>query len=85
MIDWSSCPDVERDTDRVSARRIAVVVLSTISWPRIRIAVEHVASAINLASIGSYAPCNHGYRPSVINDKITLSLIITGAAQLVPR
>ena len=35
-------------------RRIAVVVLTTTSWPRIRVAVEHVASVVNSVSVGSY-------------------------------
>ncbi len=38
----------------LAARQIAVVVLSTTSWPRIRVVVEHVASAVNSASVGSY-------------------------------
>lgn len=37
------------------ARQIAVVVLSTTSWPRIRSVVESVSSAVNASSIGSYA------------------------------
>ena len=43
-----------RYQQNLAARRIAVVVLSTTSWPRIRVAVEHVASAVNSASAGSY-------------------------------
>ncbi len=43
-----------RYQQNLAARRIAVVVLSTTSWPRIRLVVEHVASAVNSASIGSY-------------------------------
>jgi hypothetical protein len=43
-----------RYQQNLAARRIAVVVLSTTSWPRIRLVAEHVASAINLASRGSY-------------------------------
>jgi hypothetical protein len=43
-----------RYQQNLAARRIAVVVLSTTSWPRIRAAVAHVASAINSASVGSY-------------------------------
>ncbi len=38
----------------LAARQIAVVVLTTTSWPRIRSDVESVSSAINPASIGSY-------------------------------
>ena len=36
------------------ARRIAIVVLSTTSWPRIRAVVNNVAAAVNSASVGSY-------------------------------
>ena len=43
-----------RYQQNLSARKIAVVVLSTTSWPRIRIAVESVSSAVNSASVGSY-------------------------------
>ena len=43
-----------RYQQNLADRRIAVVVLSTTSWPRIRVAVEYVASAVNSASAGSY-------------------------------
>ena len=43
-----------RYQQNLAARQIAVVVLSTTSWPRIRVVVEHVASAVNSASAGSY-------------------------------
>ncbi|MBK7002414.1 MAG: hypothetical protein IPH35_21425 [Rhodoferax sp.] len=43
-----------RYQQNLAARQIAVVVLATTSWPRIRLVVEHVASAVNSASIGSY-------------------------------
>ena len=43
-----------RYQQNLAVRRIAVVVLSTTSWPRIRVVVEHIASAINSASVGSY-------------------------------
>ena len=36
------------------ARRIAVVVLSTPSWPRVQRAVEEVVRAIDAATPGSY-------------------------------
>ena len=35
-------------------RRIAIVVLLTTSWPRIRSVVERVATAVDTASAGSY-------------------------------
>ena len=44
-----------RYQQNLAARRIAVVVLSTTSWPRIRLVVERVAIAVNSASVGSYA------------------------------
>ena len=37
------------------ARRIAIVVLSTTSWPRIRVAVDEVALTVNRATEGSYS------------------------------
>lgn len=37
------------------ARRIAVVVLGTTSWPRIKAAVASVVAAIDAAARGSYA------------------------------
>lgn len=43
-----------RYQQNLAARQIAVVVLSTTSWPRIRVVAELVASAVNSASIGSY-------------------------------
>ncbi len=36
-------------------RRIAIVVLLTTSWPRIRGVVERVAAAVDAASAGTYA------------------------------
>ena len=38
----------------LAARQIAVVVLTTTSWPRIRSIAESVSSAVNSASKGSY-------------------------------
>lgn len=43
-----------RYQQNLAARRIAIVVLSTTSWPRIRAVVEHVASVVNSASVGGY-------------------------------
>ena len=39
----------------LSARTIAIVVLSTTSWPRIKAAAELVAAAIAAADQGTYA------------------------------
>ncbi|MEJ1959347.1 MAG: hypothetical protein WDM70_07890 [Nitrosomonadales bacterium] len=41
----------------LAARRISVVVLSTTSWPRIRVVAEQVASAVNSVSVG-FNPIN---------------------------
>jgi len=38
----------------LSARRIAIVVLSTPSWPRIQQALERIARVIDAATAGSY-------------------------------
>lgn len=35
-------------------RRIAIIVLSTTSWPRIRVAVENLARALDQLAPGSY-------------------------------
>lgn len=43
-----------RYQQNLAARRIAVVVFTTTSWPRIRVVVELVASVVNSASVGSY-------------------------------
>ena len=43
-----------RYQQNLASRKIAVVVLSTTSWPRIRLDVMHVATAVNNATIGSY-------------------------------
>ena len=39
----------------LSTRRIAVVVLSTTSWPRIRASADLVVQAVNRAAAGSYS------------------------------
>ena len=39
----------------LKSRRIAIVVLSTPSWPRIQRAVAEVVDAVDAASEGSYA------------------------------
>lgn len=38
----------------LSARRIAIVVLNTTSWPRIQRALDVVAAAVDAAAPGSY-------------------------------
>ena len=43
-----------RYQQNLSARRIAIVVLTTTSWPRIQRAVELVVQAVNAATTGSY-------------------------------
>ena len=43
-----------RYQQNLAARQIAVVVLTTTSWLRIRVAVEPIAYAVNSASVGSY-------------------------------
>ena len=43
-----------RYQQNLAVRRIAVVVLSTTSWPRIRLAADLVISAIGSATVGSY-------------------------------
>ena len=44
-----------RYQQNLTGRKIAIVVLSTTSWPRIRIAAEKVAVAVNAASAGGFA------------------------------
>ena len=39
----------------LASRRIALVALSTTSWPRIKVAVEGVVMAIGTAAPGTYA------------------------------
>ena len=38
----------------LASRSIAIVVLSTTSWPRIKAAVEGVVAAVNAAALGTY-------------------------------
>ena len=38
----------------LSSRRLAIVVLSTTSWPRIQRAVDMVVQAVDIATAGSY-------------------------------
>lgn len=47
-----------RYQQNLQGRRIAIVVLSSTSWPRIREAIPAVADAINAASPGSYSEVN---------------------------
>jgi hypothetical protein len=44
-----------RYQQNLASRRIAVVVLSTTSWPRIRAVAEQVAASVDVATVGSYA------------------------------
>ena len=46
----------------LTARSIAIVVLNTTSWPRIRNSAALVADAIDAASCGSYAEVDIGQR-----------------------
>ena len=43
-----------RYQQNLTSRRIAVIVLSTTSWPRIRSVVKQVAATIDGATVGSY-------------------------------
>lgn len=43
-----------RYQQNLASRQIAVVVLTTTSWPRIRLAADLVISAVGSATIGSY-------------------------------
>jgi hypothetical protein len=43
-----------RYQQNLTARKIAVVVLSTTSWPRIRCVVDRVAAAVDASTVGSY-------------------------------
>jgi hypothetical protein len=43
-----------RYQQNLSSRRIAIVVLTTTSWPRIQRAVDLVVHAVNAATEGSY-------------------------------
>ncbi len=43
-----------RHQQNLSTRRVAIVVLSSTSWPRIQRAIPAVVSAIDAASPGSY-------------------------------
>lgn len=44
-----------RYQQNLAARRIAIVVLSTTSWPRIQRAIDLVVQAVDAVILGSYA------------------------------
>jgi hypothetical protein len=44
-----------RYQQNLAGRRIALVVLSTPQWPRVRMHLETIAAAVNAATPGSYA------------------------------
>jgi hypothetical protein len=44
-----------RYQQNLAGRRIALVVLSTPQWPRVRLHLEKIAAAVNAATPGSYA------------------------------
>jgi hypothetical protein len=48
----------------LAARKIAVVVLTSTSWPRIRAVSEQVIAAIEMSSVGSYMEVTVPYLPS---------------------
>jgi hypothetical protein len=43
-----------RYQQNLAGRRIALVVLSTPQWPRVRLHLEKIAAAVNAATPGSY-------------------------------
>jgi hypothetical protein len=43
-----------RYQQNLAGRRIAIVVLSTPQWPRVRLHLEKIAEAVNAATPGSY-------------------------------
>jgi hypothetical protein len=43
-----------RYQQNLAGRKIALVVLSTPQWPRVRLHIERVAAAVNSATPGSY-------------------------------
>lgn len=42
----------------LTTRKIAIVVLTTTSWPRIRAAASHIATAVGSVAAGSYVEVN---------------------------
>jgi hypothetical protein len=44
-----------RYQQNLAGRRIALVVLGTPQWPRVRLHIERIAAAVNAATPGSYA------------------------------
>jgi glutamate racemase len=51
-----------RYQQNLASRKIAVIVLSTTSWPRIQRVITQITEAINQASIGSYCEIDIPYR-----------------------
>lgn len=48
----------------LATRKIAVIVLTSTSWPRIRAVSDKVVAAIELATVGSYAEIAIPYLPT---------------------
>ena len=51
-----------RYQQNLQERRIAIVVLLSTSWPRIRLSIDAVRQAINTASVGGYVEIAIGNR-----------------------
>ena len=47
-----------RHQQNLRGRRIALVVLSTPQWPVVRLQIERIAAAVNVATPGSYIEVN---------------------------
>jgi len=47
-----------RHQQNLRGRRIALVVLSTPQWPVVRLHIERIAAAVNVATPGSYIEVN---------------------------
>jgi len=52
-----------RYQQNLAGRRIALVVLSTPQWPRVRLQAEKIAAAVNAATAGSYTEVQIPYQP----------------------
>jgi hypothetical protein len=50
-----------RYQQNLTGRRIALVVLSTPQWPRVRLHLDIIAAAVNAATPGSYAEVDIPY------------------------
>jgi hypothetical protein len=59
-----------RYQQNLQGRRIAIVVLLSTSWPRIRLRIDEVVNAINTASAGGYVEVSIAGKPWIAPGRL---------------